>query len=164
MSAGPGPTPPAPVVGPAVPTGRIAWALGFLAYIPFPIVNTLVTGIVQYVVGRAQRRHGGIAAANGIRAANWGLTQLSWLVLIAVAFVVALAFPEPDGSTGPAQIPVVVVAGAYVLIGGILQLVYTIVGMTQASRGRAVHLPVIPFLRMRPADEVVRPHAGAPAP
>ena len=113
-SAGPGPEPAGPPApdgtaprdsaapqGPAAPwgsaapmsaaappgpprNGTIAWALGFLAYIPVPFLGLVVAGITQLVVGLGQRKHGGLAAVNGVRAANWGLTQLCWPLLLAI--------------------------------------------------------------------------------
>ena len=87
-SAGPGPEPAGPPApdgtaprdsaapqGPAAPwgsaapmsaaappgpprNGTIAWALGFLAYIPVPFLGLVVAGITQLVVGLGQRKHG----------------------------------------------------------------------------------------------------------
>lgn len=58
-------------------TGTIASAIGFTACLPIPILNMLVSGLCQVLVGRAQNQHGGVAAGNGARAANWGLVQFA---------------------------------------------------------------------------------------
>lgn len=130
--------------------GTVAWALGFLAYFPVPFLNILVVGIVQLIVGVRLRRRGGLAALNGTRAANWALMQLGYLVLLVLVILVAALTGEPTGDgvafSGPAQVAVAVVLGLYVVVG-ICQLVFAIVGTVQAASGRAVRLPVVPFLR-----------------
>ena len=138
---------------PALPQqrGTVAWALGFLAYIPIPVVNVLIVGAVQVVVGLAQRKHGGLAAVNGVRAANWGLTQLCYPILLAITVTVGLLTGTPSGTGGvvfhPAMNAVVFTVLGLWFVVGILELVYGIVGTVQAHRGRRVRLPVIPFLR-----------------
>jgi uncharacterized Tic20 family protein len=134
--------------------GTIAWALGFLAYIPFPIVNFIVTSLVQLFVGLAQRKHGGLAAKNGVRAANWGLTQLVILLAWIVAVILVdtlLDWPaqDPYGSTtgSTAHDGVLALLGFALLAFGILVLVYTIVGTVRAAKGKDVGLVVIPFIR-----------------
>lgn len=132
--------------------GTVAWALGFLAYFPVPFLGLILAGVVQLVVGLAQRTHGGLAAVNGVRAANWGLTQLCWPVLMAVTLGIAVltGSPSPSGDGVrflPAmEILVLIVLGLYFVVG-LLQLVYAIVGTVQASRGHRVRLPVLPVLR-----------------
>lgn len=134
--------------------GTIAWALGFLAYIPFPIVNFIVTSLVQLFVGLAQRKHGGLAAKNGVRASNWGLTQLVILLAWIVAVILVdtlLDWPakDPYGSTtdGTAHDGVLALLGFALLAFGILVLVYTIAGTVRAAKGKDVGLVVIPFIR-----------------
>ena len=153
---GPAATPPgatAPACPPATPrNGTVAWALGFLAYVPIPFVNVLVAGLAQLVVGLRQRRHGGLAAENGVRAANWGLTQLSWPVLMAVALTIAALTGEPSATGDGVRFIPVMTGIVFTLLGlyfvlGLLQLVYAIVGTVQANKGARVRLPVIPFLR-----------------
>lgn len=149
----PGPDPASTPARPAMPQqrGTVAWALGFLACLPIPMVNVLIVGVVQLVVGLAQRKHGGLAAVNGVRAANWGLTQLCWPVLLVITMTVGLLTGTPSGTGGvvfdPAMNAVVFgVIGLWFVVG-ILELVYAVVGTVQAHRGRRVRLPVIPFLR-----------------
>lgn len=141
-----------PVQARPAPRGTVAWALGFLAYFPIPFVNVLVAGIAQLVVGLRQRRHGGLAAQNGVRAANWGLMQLCWPVLMGLSLTLAALTGEPSPKgDGVRFTPVMegivfTMLGLYLLLG-LTQLVYAIIGTVQASRGRRVGLPVIPFLR-----------------
>ena len=144
-----GPVPSYAAVRPE-PRGTIAWALGFLAYVPIPFANVLVAGITQLVVGLRQRRHGGLAAQNGVRAANWGLTQLCWPVLMALSLALGVLTGEPTGDGvlfHPAMEAVVVTVVILYFVLGLMQLIYAIVGTVQASRGARVGLPVIPFLR-----------------
>jgi uncharacterized Tic20 family protein len=143
------PSAPAPVPG-RPRNGTIAWALGFLAYLPIPFLGVIVAGIVQLCVGLAQRRHGGLAAANGVRAANWGLTQLCWPVLMATTLTLGALTGSP-GESGVTFTPVMnalvfTMIGLYLVLG-IAQLVYAIIGTVQASGGKRVRVPVIPFLR-----------------
>lgn len=149
-----GPTPAGPAPTPSVPArnGTIAWALGFVAYFPVPFVGLLIAGITQLFVGLRQRKHGGLAAVNGVRAANWGLTQLCWPVLMALTTLIAVLTgapsPTADGMTFHPVMNVLVftVLGLFFVVC-LLQAVYAIVGTVMASKGRRVRLPVIPFLR-----------------
>lgn len=67
--------PPSPAASPAAQpsapprSGTIAWALGFLAYIPIPLVNVLVTGIAQLALALLQLIYAivGTVQANGDR-------------------------------------------------------------------------------------------------
>lgn len=149
-----GPAPTGPASTPAAPArnGTIAWALGFLAYVPIPFVGLVIAGITQLIVGLGQRKHGGLAAANGVRAANWGLTQLCWPVLMALTMLIAVLTGVPS-STGDGMMfhPVMNVL-VFTMLGlffvvCLLQAVYAIVGTVMASKGRRVGLPVIRFLR-----------------
>lgn len=136
----------------AVPrTGTVAWAVGFLAYLPVPVLGLIVAGVTQVIVGLGQRRNGGLAAVNGVRAANWGLTQLCWPVLMAITVVIAVLTGTPGASGGVTFHPVMEVVtftmlGLFFLIA-LLEVVYAIAGTVLAAKGRRVRLPVIPFLR-----------------
>lgn len=131
-------------------SGTVAWAVGFLAYLPIPMVGLIVAGVTQLIVGLAQRTHGGLAATNGVRAANWGLTQLCLPVLVILALVIGILTGESTG-TGvrftPVMNGVMVTVAVLFFVVALLEAIYAIVGTVQASRGREVRLPVIPFLR-----------------
>lgn len=134
-------------------SGTIAWALGFLIFLPIPLLNLIVTGIVHLITGLGQRKHGGLAAQNGVRAANWGLTLLCWPVLMALTVLVAVLTGSPAEGGGVVFTPamealVFTMFGLYFLIV-LVALVYTIIGTVQANKGARVRLPVIPFLRAR---------------
>lgn len=153
VAGGPHPWPPPGVnPGPQPPmvprrTGAVAWGLSFLAYIPLPFFNIVITGIVQLCVGLAQRKHGGVAAQNGIRAANWGLTQLTWFVLLAIVLAVQF-ITDPDGTEELTPLAVVAIVLVCVwLLLCILNLVYGIVGLVMAQHGKVAACPSIPYLR-----------------
>lgn len=142
-------TSPAPQAPPS--NGTVAWALGFLAYIPIPFFNVPIAGLTQAIVGMRLRRHGGLAAENGHRAANWGLTQLAWFAL---ALLCALPIPMMSLLQGgePIQPPdplvwLLIAMGVLYLVIGVMQAVYAIAGTVMAARGKVVTLPAIPFLR-----------------
>jgi len=102
---------------------------------------------VQLCVGLAQRRHGGVAAQNGVRAANWGLTQLTWFVLLAMALAVQYII-DPDGEQGLTPVGYVAIGLMIVyFVLCIVSLVYTIVGLVMARQGRVARCPSIPFIR-----------------
>lgn len=132
--------------------GTVAWAVGFLAYVPIPFLGLIIAGVTQLIVGLAQRKHGGLAADNGLRAANWGLTQLCWPVLMVLTMVLGLLTGSPSPSGDGVTFHPVMNSLAFTMIGlfllvAVLEAVYAIVGTVLASRGRRVRLPVIPFLR-----------------
>lgn len=151
----PGQPQPAPAPAAVQPqhNGTAAWALGFLSYLPIPFFNFLITGLVQFFVGRSQIKHGGVAAENGRRAANWGLTQVTWFVLLLVSvsplFIGYLV--TGDESYEPPTwmaVPAMAMVGIYFVLG-ILSLVYSVAGTVIAAQGRAARLPAIPFLRAK---------------
>jgi uncharacterized Tic20 family protein len=150
--------------GPAVPAqqvphrpqrnGTLPWALGFLVYVPIPVLAHIVTSIVQLCVGLAQRKYGGLAARNGVRAANWGLTKLVLLLAWIVAMILVdtlLDWPAQDRyrstADSTAHDGVLALLGFALFAFGILVLVYTIVGTVRAAKGRDVGLVLIPFIR-----------------
>lgn len=160
----PGPTPPGmapagpswqftpPPAMPPSDNGKTAWGLGFLAYIPVPILNSLVTGLVQNAVGLRLRKHGGMAAANGVRAANWGLTQVIWSLasvvpLVFVPFTIQ-ATPSRTGMSDATALAILAACGLYLALG-LTQLIYAIVGTITAGQQRLVRLPVLPFHKVR---------------
>lgn len=140
------------VPGEPVRHGTIAWALGFLAYLPIPVVGLLVAAIAQVVVGLRQRRYGGLAAVNGVRAANWGLTQLCWPVLMVITVALGALTGTPSSGGGITFTPLMntltfTMLGLLFLVA-LMEAIYAIVGTVLASKGRPVRLPVIPFLRV----------------
>lgn len=154
---------------PVSPKGTVAWAIGFLAYLPIPFFGNVISAVVQLLVGLAQRKHGILAAANGTRAANWALSQL---IVLAVLFALAVgSIVLEDGGDVAQQwsaVSIMAMGLGYVAFGVAL-LVYAIVGTVQASGGRLVSLPVLPLLRTRPewawtAKASGPPPTGGPTP
>lgn len=134
------------MVGPRPATSALSWALGFLAYIPIPFLNLVITGIVMAAVYPSVARKGprSLAAANARSAANWGLTLITVMLVLVIAFI-ALMSALSGRSVGffPIGSPVVVY-----LVLSIAHLVVTIVGTVKATRGSAFRNPLaIPYLR-----------------
>lgn len=132
------------------PSGTVAWAMGFLAYIPIPFVGSVVTGFVMMLVGNAQRAKGETARLNGRNAANWGFTYLvATVVLIGAAVLVLSTSVDADGRvTGaPSAIALTLIA-VWGFPLQILHLVLTIMGTVKASRGTVfANRFAIPLLR-----------------
>lgn len=138
-----------PAVSPS--SGTVAWAMGFLAFLPIPFFGSIVTGIVMALVGSAQRSKGETARRNGVRAANWGLTYLLLtVVLIGGAFVTVLI--ATGGQEG--QVPAGASALIFALIGlwafplQLAHLIITITGTVRASRATVFENKLaLPLLR-----------------
>jgi uncharacterized Tic20 family protein len=140
------PVPPAPAYAPAAAspsTGTANYAFGFLAYIPIPVVSLLVAAIVMIAMRPSAIRKGGVAAENGRRAANWGLTILTVYVIIAIAeIILGISFAGSHGFF-PIGSPVLL----YFALG-IAHLVVTIAGTVTANRGKVFDNRIaIPYFR-----------------
>lgn len=137
----------------APPQGTIAWALGFLAYIPIPFFNVVISGLTQTIVGMRLRKHGGLAAENGRRAANWGLTQLTWFVLALLCISpIWVMMAMADGrlvEPPPALVALAIGMLVLYLVLGLAQAIYAIIGTVLASQGKVARLPAIPYLRKK---------------
>ena len=158
MSAPPmHPPPPGyPVPAPRPPTGTASWALGFLAYVPIPFLGQIAAGVVMAALYPAQRRKSPVAAANGRRAANWGLTYVL-LTVLAVGLTVPLGMYSntlPTVEDRQAFLPVALLPlGVWAFGVNVLHVVLVIIGTVQAARGRVFRNVVqIPFLRRRPEE------------
>lgn len=119
--------------------GTVAWAMGFLAYLPIPFLGSIATGIVMALVGNAQRQKSELARLNGRNAANWGLTYLlATVVLPGVAFLALALSTGPDG-TVPGSSPAGVIAGTLIIVWAlplqILHIVLVIMGTVKSSKG-----------------------------
>ncbi|MDQ1129571.1 hypothetical protein [Microbacterium sp. SORGH_AS_0888] len=142
------PLPGPPVAGapgypPAVPTGRVAWALGFLAYIPVPAVGVVIAAFAMLLAYRSQQRRGPLAAENARNAANWALTLLGVFVLCGL-WVLVWALAGATHGFFPIGAAVIV----YFLLA-LTHAVVTIVG-TVVSGSRVFRCPIaVPFLRRR---------------
>lgn len=130
--------------------GTVAWAMGFLAYIPIPFVGSIITGIVMSLVGYAQRDKGALARENGRHAANWGLTYLLMTVVLIGGAVVTLAISTGGGGRVPDPITPIVftMIGIWAFPLQITHLVLTITGVVKASKGAVfANKLALPLLR-----------------
>lgn len=132
------------------PSGTVAWAMGFLAYIPIPFVGSIITGFVMMLVGNAQRAKGETARLNGRNAANWGFTYLvATVVLVGAAVLVLSTSAGADGRvTGAPSAIAFTLLAVWIFPLQILHLVLTIMGTIKASRGTVfANKFAIPLLR-----------------
>lgn len=128
-----------------VPTGQRSWALGFIAWVPIPMVSLIVTAIIMVAVRPSAMRTGQpVAMENARRAANWGLTVLaSFAVMALFVLVIVLTWQGPREGFFPIGLPVI---GFYLL--AIAHAVMTIAGTVKAGRGQVLRIPLaIPFIR-----------------
>lgn len=96
------------------------------------------------ILGRMQRTKGPLAAENGRRAANWGLTYtLATVVTMLPHFIILFAFDDriPSGFYP---------MGIFVTLWGVvtlLHIVVSIVGLVMANGNKVVKWNGIPFFR-----------------
>lgn len=133
-------------------TGQLSWAMGFLACLPIPIVNTLVAGVVMMCVYPATAHKGPPQAAENARnAANWGLTVVVGTVAI-VAYMLAMAHANLIHGFLPLGWGVI----GYVALC-ISHLSVTIAGTARSGRRVFRSVVAIPLFR-RPKDpSIARP-------
>lgn len=124
--------------------GTGAWALGFLASVPIPVIAQIMTGLIMAGVYPTHKKRGPIAHANARHAANWGLTfSILTVVLIGIAIVFAMIVsnggttPADSGTTALPFIPL----GLWMLLC-LVHVVVTIVGTVRASRGTVFRFPL----------------------
>lgn len=133
-----------PHFAPATPRGAVSYGLGFLAYLPAPFFSMIIAGLVMAAVYPSQKRHGGIAAENGRRAANWGLTIVGLMILIAGSFVwLSIAGQTESAFARAAGIPL-----ACYLVLSVVHVVIILIGLVRANRSQVFDNPLaIRFLR-----------------
>ncbi|MGL4339292.1 MAG: DUF4870 domain-containing protein [Rhodoglobus sp.] len=140
-----------PMLHPA--TGALPYGLGFLAYLPIPIFSLLIAGIVMVAVYPSQRRHGGVAALNARRAANWGLTVIAGFLAVPLfLLLIALVGPIVDPlSSSPNPFPrfsVFHIPVLFYFVLGIAHVVILIMGLVKCKRGEFFNNRLaIPFIR-----------------
>lgn len=127
-------------------TGAVAWAMGFLIFIPIPLLGAFIAGIVMPAVYGAASKGSDIARANARSAANWGLTfLLASTILIVTHFVLIFGVNAGEGVRGfyPLGIPITL----YFLVC-VLHVVLTIVGTIRAAQGKVMSVPfAIPYIK-----------------
>lgn len=137
-------TPLNPAPGFPAPTGRLSWALGFLAYIPLPFLALLIASAATMATSAARRRSPDpLVRGNATNAANWALTVFAVVGLCVAWFGVTLSIDEfRTGGFFPVGAGVIVL-----LVLSVAHLVVTIAG-TVAAATRVYRAPIaIPFLR-----------------
>lgn len=130
-----------------VPTGQKSWALGFIAWAPLPVLPLIGAAIVMMAVRPSAERSGhAVAAENARHAANWALTVVTVLVVLAL-YVAVLAVAVPDARQGFFPIGLAVIGYlALAIAHGIL----TIAGTVVAGNGRVLNPRIaVPFIRAR---------------
>lgn len=135
---------------PRPPAGTVAWAMGFLAFIPIPFLGSIITGIVMMLVGNGQKDKGEIARLNGRNAANWGLTYLLLTVVLIGGSVLVGVISSGGGGPTPDWAPPIALTliGIWAFPVQIAHLIVTIMGTIRASRAVVFSAPVaVPFLR-----------------
>lgn len=122
----------------------MSYGIGFLAYLPAPFFSMIIAGLVMAALYPSQKRHGGIAAENGRRAANWGLTVVGVMILIAGSFIwLSIAGQTESGLARAAGIPL-----ACYFVLSIVHVVVILIGFLRANRSRVFYNPLaINFLR-----------------
>jgi uncharacterized Tic20 family protein len=102
----------------------------------------IAAGAAMVALYPRRRRAGGFAAENGRIAANWGLTVLAAMLVIAPA-VLALGFAADRRVSFLVVIPL----AAYIIVS-IAHIAVIFFGMVNTSGGRVFQNPfAIPFLR-----------------
>lgn len=123
----------------------ISWGLGFLAYIPIPILNVIIAGIAMVLPYRTQRHLGPVAEGNARNAANWGLTLI---LVVVVGWLLAMLLGFLSNDIDPLA-PIAIALFMITLFGsGIVHLVLIIRGLIVAGRNQVARVPfAIPFIR-----------------
>ena len=130
-------------------TATSSYRFGYLIFIPLPFVSTIAAGAAIVALYPRYRRAGGIAAENGRRAANWGLTVLA-AMLIVTPFVGTAAKVASEQRSAWL---VWVLVSAYLLVSA-AHIAVVMFGRAFARQGRVFENPLaIPFIRPRTFTE-----------
>ena len=133
----------------ATPTGAVAWFLGLVVLVCLPFVGSLLAGLLMVILGLAQRGKGSLAARNGTRAANWGLTYVLATVILVGTHFYLLWSQASDGTDTPLTedfFPL----GIPVALWAVLTLVHVVMsiwGGAVALQGKPFRGNGIPFIR-----------------
>ncbi|MEO5534949.1 MAG: DUF4870 domain-containing protein [Pseudolysinimonas sp.] len=141
-------TPPGYQMGPAAAVadrGTLTHALGFLCFIPVPLVGILVAGVAMLLSYPSVRARGPIARRTARSGANWGATLLILAIVIAAVQIVLTGIAAANHTTGflPTGTPLLVLGAL-----AITHVIVTIIGTVKASKGEEFKNPLaIPFYR-----------------
>ena len=137
-------TPPTPHPAIPAPTGRLSWALGFLAYLPVPFLSLLIASAAVMISSSSRRRSPDpLVRGNATNAANWALTVFVVVALCVVYFSITMSVEQfRTGGFFPIGAVLIVL-----LALSAAHLAVTIAG-TAAAATRVYRAPIaIPFLR-----------------
>lgn len=137
----PGYPPVYPAPRPA-PNGSLPWGLGLLVLIPIPFLSALIASVAMIVSARTRAQQAPTARENANRAANWGLTYLLATVLLMGTHFTVLFISQDIQGFFPFGLIVLTWVGF-----SIVHLVFSIIGLVQASQGRRVPLNGLPIFR-----------------
>jgi uncharacterized Tic20 family protein len=123
--------------------GTAAWALGFLAFVPVPVVAQIMTGLVMAGAYPTHKQRGAVAHANARHAANWGLTfAVLTVVLVGLAIVFATIL-SIGGGAEPGQVPPLPLIPLALWLGlCVVHLVVVVIGTVVASQGAVFRFPL----------------------
>lgn len=113
-----------------------------------PFFGSMLAGGLMIGLGLAQRGKGQLAAHNGIRAANWGLTYLLATIVLIGGHFFLLWFLSRDGGSVGGFFPF----GILITLWGLVSLWHLVVciwGAIVTSQHRAFGANGIPFFRSR---------------
>lgn len=134
---------PVPLHVPAESAGALPYGLGFLAYIPAPFANLIITGIVMAAVYPSQKRKGTLAAENARQAANWGLTMIAVMIVMFALILVIVPFVNHTSASSAALAPLILFGAT-----AVAHLIVIITGLVHANRREVFRNPIaIPFFR-----------------
>lgn len=143
----PSPPQPPPFVQQPVPAGRgtLAWGMGLTALMCLPFVGSVLASVLMICVGLSLRPKGGLAARNGVHAANWGLTYLVLtIVLVGTHFGLLwyLTADDPEGTMSFFPFGLVLTAWALISLWHLVLCIWGIVASAQGRELRGTGLPV----------------------
>jgi len=133
------------VPAPGYTAGTMSYALGFLAYIPIPFAGLIIAGIAMAASKGSVSRRGPVAAENARRAANWGLTVITVVLLTVILLIISGTIAAATDARGffPTGLPILL----YFAVA-VAHLVVLIAGLVSTSSGRVFTNPIaIPFFR-----------------
>ncbi len=140
-------------------TGRIAWGLGFLAYIPIPIIGQLIGAIAMIAPYPSLRRKGEVAQGNGRNAANWGITYIFVTIVLLGGALIAVLAGQQQGEPLPtwAIATAGTLAGLWIFALNITHVVLLIIGLVKAGSGQVFECRLALSFISRPRPELGRP-------
>lgn len=138
--------PPAPgyPYAPARPasTGALPWGLGLLIFVPIPFISSIAASLAMILSARTAAQQVPSARENANRAGNWGLTYLiATLVLLGGHFSSLFV-----GYTSSHFFPFGFIILTWAAVS-VVHVVFSIIGLVQASQGRRVSVTGLPVFR-----------------